>query len=147
MPMWCLVLIWCQVPIIYHTPHFIALMIYHTHVMTHAHVISHASFDVSCQFDVSCPIDASFTVTSCPIWCLIHSDIMPHLMPHAHVISCPIWWLMPMFFFWVEKSLNSFTVIIKSPTAMDYCQSKCIWLCIVFFTFENLKILFGHKSF
>lgn len=120
MPMWCLVLMWCQVPIIYHTPHCIALMIYLAHVMTHSQWY-HALFDVS------------FTVISCPIWCL-----MPMWYHAPFDDSCPC------FFFLVEKSLNSFTVIIKSPTAMDYCQSKCIWL-LFFFTFENLKILFGHK--
>lgn len=29
-----------------------------------------------------------------------------------------------------SKSLNSFTVILKSPSVMDYCQSKCIRLCM-----------------
>lgn len=128
MPMWCLVLMWCQVPIIYHTPHWLPLW----------YIL--------------------------PMWWLIHSDIMPYLMPHSQwyhtpfdvsftVISCPIWCLMPMwyhapfddscpcFFFLVEKGLNFFTVIIKSLTAMDYCQSKCIWLCIVFFNFWELKDL------
>lgn len=46
-PMWCLVLMWCQVPIIYHTTHCIAHMIYYVHVMTHAHVISYPC-DISC---------------------------------------------------------------------------------------------------